>query len=332
MNRAIFVVVPLAPLFASLLAGSTGCTSCFGFKSEERTETVELTPAEYAEWQAGGNTTDPTGGATGTGTGGGMMLDDEEICAMICEQAVPFGFSSCSVGDQNAQGKIPVDCVYNTVCEGRRHACVTSRVEAAGSAAAWLVRAAHDEAASVHAFVALARELQAHGAPQELLAWVEAARRDEERHAEVVGRLARAYGGEPAEPVIEAVPVRELLAIAVENAVEGCVGETWAALMAAHQARAAAVGVVREVYAGIAVDEARHAELAWALDAWLMRQLNAGERAMVAAARAAAVRRLAAVLADSSDEPALLALGVPGRARAQELVAGLDAALWSRVA
>jgi hypothetical protein len=102
--------------------------------------------------------------------------------------------------------------------------------------------------------------------------------------------------------------------------------------MAAHQARAAAVGVVREVYAGIAVDEARHAELAWALDAWLMRQLGAGERAMVAAARTAAVRRLAAVLADSSDEPGLQALGVPDRARAQQLVAGLDAALWSRVA
>ena len=88
MNRAIFVVVPLAPLFASLLAGSTGCTSCFGFKSEERTETVELTPAEYAEWQAGGNSTDPTGGATGTGTGGGMMLDDVDRLTVFIDRVL----------------------------------------------------------------------------------------------------------------------------------------------------------------------------------------------------------------------------------------------------
>lgn len=343
MIKTAVVGLPLASLFASLLSGCVfGTSSCAGFKSEEKTMTIELTPEEYVEWQAGGQTTDLTGGATGSSSGGsgssggsssgGTPLSEEEICTRVCEQQI-FGLDSCSIGEPTPEGMIPVECVYHTICEGRRHACVASRGALGAGAGAFLARAAHDEAASVFAFAALARELAEHGAPAELLARIEAARRDEVRHAAVVRRLARARGGEPREPAVVATAARDLLAIAVENAVEGCVGETWAALVAAHQARDAREAEVREVYAEIAADEARHAELAWSIDAWLMEQLSASERALVAAARAAAVRRLCASAGVVAEEDAgARLLGVPSQARARDLLAGLAAELWSRAA
>lgn len=370
MIKTAVVALPLASLFASLLSGCVfGTSSCAGFKSEQKTMTIELTPEEYAEWQAGGQTTDPTsggagssgggtegsggsgssggsssggsssggsssgGGSSGGGSsGGGTPLSDEEICTMVCAQQV-FSLDSCSIGEPTPEGMIPVECMYHTICEGRRHACVVSRGDLGAGAGAFLARGAHDEAASVHAFAALARELAGHGAPAELLAQIEAARRDEERHAEVVGGLARARGAEPRSPSVVEPAARDLLAIAVENAVEGCVGETWAALVAAHQARYAGEAEIREAYAEIAADEARHAELAWSIDAWLMEQLSVGERAMVAAARAAAVRRLcAAAEVAAEDDAGARLLGVPSQGRAGDLLAGLDAELWSRAA
>lgn len=341
MDKAAFLL-PLAPLFASLLSGCFGTSSCAGFKGGTYTRSVELTPEEYASWSMGippgGSSGDPTGGGTGgTGgtTGGGTMLGDQEICTMVCESEASLGdLVSCSIGDPDPQGVRTVECVFPQICEGRRHACVRSRAGLAGDdrVRTWLARAAHDEAASVVAFVALGCELAAHGAPRELLAAIEAAAFDEVRHEEAVSALARLYGAERPALTIVDTPVRDLLAIAVENAVEGCVGETWAALAAAHQARRAADPEVRALYAEIAADETRHAELAWALDAWLMGQLGPAARAMVVTARQAAARRLTAVLADSQDDAGLAALGVPDRVTALQLVAGLDAALWSQAA
>ncbi|MDC0670585.1 hypothetical protein [Nannocystis radixulma] len=125
------------------------------------------------------------------------------------------------------------------------------------------------------------------------------------------------------------MPARTLLAIAVENAVEGCVRETWAALVAAHQARWAAHPAVRSVYRTIAADEARHAELAWAIDSWLSGQLDADGRARVVQARRTAADALAAHLATATDAPELAALGLPAARVAAELFAGLDSALGS---
>ncbi len=133
-------------------------------------------------------------------------------------------------------------------------------------------------------------------------------------------------------PEIAATPVRGLLAIAIENAVEGCVYETWAALSAAHQARHARDGEVRRAFAVIAADEARHAELAWTIDAWLAARLSASERDEVSAARSGAVLRLRGELASAADELALVQLGLPGPAAALRLAAGLDAAVWAQAA
>lgn len=354
MNAGFNLLLPLSPLFAALLSGCFSSSSCDDFKGGTYDRTVELSPAEYAQWKMGippgssstgvaTSTTDGTSGSTGgtageTGadptTGANTMLTDQEICMMVCvKESIVGNVESCTIGAINANGNIPVECVLPAFCEGRRHACVRSHGDAEQSnAATWLARAAHDEAASVHAFLAIHQELTAHGAPPELLARINLAADDERRHAALVGELAQRHGASLTSVTITPTPIRDLLALAVENMVEGCVRETWAALSAAHQAAHADTQPLRDLYQTIAADETRHAELAWSIHTWLIAQLGDAEQAMVTAARGAAVRQLHTSLAALTDEPGLLALGVPSRSTALHLLTGLDAALWSNAA
>lgn len=253
---------------------------------------------------------------------------------LVCYHEGHGNLRSCSV--ETGEDKVVIHCEMDDGCvDGRRHACVRSAgaVEGSEAVATWLARAAHDEAASVYAFRALGRELVLHGAPSQLLARIEAAAGDEVRHATAVAMLARVRGVAevPAPQLVEA-PTRSLVAIALENAIEGCVHETWAALRAAHQACCADDPMVRRIYGAIAADEARHAELAWAIDAWLWQQLDAAGRAEVARARQAAARALAERLMARADGSELAELGLPPARVASQLCAGLDAALWSRAA
>ena len=336
----------LAPLFAALLSGC-GALACRDV--ENITESVLLSPDEYAKLLTGKpaamtggapTTGAPTGtdGSTASDTAGdttGTMMTEQEICMLVCDDEFPsYHVISCTSQMVPPYGFISVECVIPGSCEGRRHACVRSRGSAAGldPAADWLARAAHDEAASVHAFLALATELAAHGAPAELLARIHIAADDERRHATLVTDLAQRHGAEVPAVSIAPTPTRDLLALAVENMVEGCVRETWAALSAAHQARHAHSLELRDLYASIAADEANHAELAWSIHTWLFGQLTAPNQAMVAAARRLAIRQLHTSLATRADEPELLALGIPDRPTALHLLTGLDAALWSQAA
>ncbi|MCY1010344.1 hypothetical protein OV079_33215 [Nannocystis pusilla] len=305
-------------------ASTTDASTTDASTTDASTTDAGTTDASTGTTDAGASTTDATGGEA---------LSEAEACALVCKYRVDEFEQPLDCEVTQEATKVIVACTLPAYCEGRRHACVTSRGERAEAepAGAWLARAAHDEAASVHAFRSLARELAAWGAPAELLARIDAAVADEVRHAEVVANAARARGAEVTPPTHVALAVRELLAIAVENAVEGCVRETWAALSAAHQARFAAEPALRTMYEEIAADEARHAELAWAIDAWLMGQLDAAGRAAVASARRAAIAELQASLG-LLEEPALRVLGLPPAATAVRLCGELDAALWSRAA
>jgi len=66
--------------------------------------------------------------------------------------------------------------------------------------------AAHLEAASVHSFERLARELKGAGAPRALIAEASVAALDEVRHARVVTALARRFGGQPAPVELDTTP------------------------------------------------------------------------------------------------------------------------------
>ncbi|MEJ7728770.1 MAG: ferritin-like domain-containing protein [Polyangiaceae bacterium] len=177
-------------------------------------------------------------------------------------------------------------------------------------AAAWLGDAMLEHA-SVASFSRFALELMAVGAPAELLDGAHQAARDEVRHARLCFALASVYAGHALEP--GALPSLAGLAIgsdlgevAARAVTEGCIGETVAALSAAEQLEAATDPAVREVLAGIAADEARHAALAWRFVAWAQRTGGPTVRDAIAAAFAGAVVAIdtaatAAAAADGSD-------------------------------
>ncbi len=189
-------------------------------------------------------------------------------------------------------GDVVIGCGYN--CTGRRTEGVMEVAGCAGeSVGAMLAGRATLEAVSIHAFATLERELAAHGAPAALLRDARRARRDEVRHTAMMTRLARRFGGEPRAFVAPpAAAVRSLLAIALENAVEGCVRETYGAVVGLVEARASRDAGVRRAMRSIAADECRHAELAWAVAAWVMPRLTPDERATVDRAMHEAVRDL----------------------------------------
>lgn len=133
------------------------------------------------------------------------------------------------------------------------------------------------EHASVATFARFAIQLMSVGAPARLLHETLAAGRDEVRHAELCFALASAYAGEPLEP--DAFPVearlpidRELVAIVAETVVEGCIGETLAALQAQYQLELTTDSAVRSALEATVEDETRHAELAWKVVAWAIRE------------------------------------------------------------
>ena len=143
----------------------------------------------------------------------------------------------------------------------------------------------------------------------------------------MVAALARRFGGDPQPPQVAALPLRSRFAIALENAIEGCVRETYGALLAEHQAQTASDPEVRAALRGIADDEMRHALLAHRVAEWLEPQLADAERQALATARTAAVIQLHAELDTGLAPGEMAALGWPSREVAAELIGRMAAAL-----
>jgi hypothetical protein len=216
-------------------------------------------------------------------------------------------------------------------CAGRRPQGLLSHglAQGAGSLAGFLADAAHLEAASVVAFERLAAELRSHGAPSELVAQALAARADEVKHAERVGELARAHGGAPVAVQVAPPAARSLFEIAVENAVEGCVRETYGALVGAYQAARARDLQLRMAMRAIAADEARHAALAHAIQAWALPQLSLDQRDQLRRAQVEAVFELAKECQTPLDRELQEQAGLPPPGVAGALVGELTRELWS---
>jgi rubrerythrin len=180
-------------------------------------------------------------------------------------------------------------------CTGRRplgHHEQTHSLFVGSARGAHFADMAHLEAASVRAFIELAEWLERREAPSELIERCRAAAADEVVHAELMAALAQREGAEVA-PAIADPGSDELLAVALHNAVEGCVHEAFAAVIAAHQAWTCDELELRETFARIADDELRHGQLAWDLHAWLIDQLDEVGRAKVEAAQQSALAQLA---------------------------------------
>jgi hypothetical protein len=179
------------------------------------------------------------------------------------------------------------------------------------------------EHASVASFSRLSLALMAAGAPSDLVELAHKAALDEVRHAQLCFGLASAYAevavGPGAFPFGKSVHVPTTLAeIAVSAVVEGCVGETVAAVVAAEQLARATDPAVRAALTEIAADEARHAELAWKTVAWAVQAggaevRSAAARALFDAIAGSVAQRRARDAAPPASEPPPVALAAHGR-------------------
>ncbi|MBL8721182.1 MAG: ferritin-like domain-containing protein [Myxococcales bacterium] len=207
-----------------------------------------------------------------------------DACALYCPGArkcegktIPFD-----------GGTIPaIECTESVSCgAGRR----PRGLRPAATTLPMLTGLARLEAAAIDAFRVLRADLAAIGAPRSLLRAVSRARRDEVRHARIVGALAGIPRGRM--QTFPAASAPDLPTLAADNAVEGQVRETFGALQALDLARTTRDPHLRDALRRIARDETRHAALAFAIDGHLARRLTPHERAHVAQRRRAAAEEL----------------------------------------
>jgi hypothetical protein len=218
--------------------------------------------------------------------------------------------------------------------EGRRPAgwSFASVTTQSNALAAYFAECAELEAASVFAFDFLASDLAANDAPEDLIAAARASAKDEIRHAKVTRRLAERFGGSVRTTHAEPHAGRSLYEIALENAIEGVVRETFGAAVALWRADHAEDVVVRRAMRAIADDECNHAVLSWRIADWARGKLDARDQARLDLAVAEEIARMrAAVALDPAPELSARA-GVPTAAQANALLDGLEAGVWSRAA
>lgn len=251
---------------------------------------------------------------------GGASVTRIDTCELTRLEAGDAGDGDAESGDAGDGGGADAGAFAWVVCRGaalpmclgRRplgHVEPARRIDE--GLGGWLAAAAHLEVASVGAFAELVAQLRRWGAPEALVERCREARRDEVRHARVLGRLARRHGART--PRAERTTAADgILDVALHNAREGCAGETWAAVLAVWQGAHAADSELRAAFASIAEDEIRHAQLAWDLHAWFMTRLDPAERRAVRRELRAALRKVAeGAGAEARTAPAALGLPPP---------------------
>jgi hypothetical protein len=184
------------------------------------------------------------------------------------------------------------------------------------------------EAASVPAFRRMVGELRALGAPRTLVRAAAKASRDEARHARMTTRLSRKFGAHPPSPRLARAPNRSLEALAHDNEIEGCVRETFAAIVLEIQASRARDADVSRVFAQLSRDESHHAALSFAIARWARGRLSPTAVARLDRARLREIDRLDAAIGQA---PKILAdvAGLPSIAQQRGLVRSLRATLWA---
>jgi hypothetical protein len=302
--RAIVLATPVILEGCSL--APPGGPSCAG--PEQRPTTFPLPGVEGGEIDAGGD------------------------CVTICNMAGSAydSLSDCSFVTLDGGGPgVLCNFEYTPTCYGlgRRPSSLleSGPVASTGPLGDHFARAARLEAASVRAFRVLARELVSHGAPAPLVRAARRSAREEIRHARSAGRLARRFGAVPVRARYGASrPVRSLEDVALENAIEGCVRETYGAAVAWWQAERAHDPQIAREMRRIARDETRHAQLSWDIAGWAEPRLSRAAQARVARARSQAIAALRAEVDRDVAPDLVTTAGVPPRASARELLRRLE--------
>jgi hypothetical protein len=128
--------------------------------------------------------------------------------------------------------------------------------------------------------------------------------------------MARRHGAAVETPPSPAPRACDLETLAIENAVEGCVGETFGVLIGMWQSVAAPTAALRTFFATVTNDELRHAALSARIDEWARSLLSAAACRRVDAAKAEAFAKLEASLL-ASEPPQ--GLGLPSGPEARKL-------------
>jgi hypothetical protein len=170
------------------------------------------------------------------------------------------------------------------------------------------------EHASIAAFARFTLELLAFGAPSEFVCLSNAALADETRHAAQAFALASGYAGHcigpgPLDTALRVGPFE--LEQSVFNAfLEGCIGETVAALEARLALDSATDSEVCRVLAGVVKDEARHAELAWRFVQWALPRADSSLRERLRETVMSPSSSAACQASEPAPDPTLRAHGV----------------------
>jgi hypothetical protein len=136
------------------------------------------------------------------------------------------------------------------------------------------------EHASVASFARFSLQLMGLGAPASLLEASAQAQLDEIRHAKLAFSAAATFGSTRVDLRPGAFPVHtvqvgllsDMPAIAAAIVIEGCIGETLAAFRASVELQMATHPAALAALAEVAVDEARHAGLAWRALRWIVEE------------------------------------------------------------
>lgn len=247
------------------------------------------------------------------GEDGGIAPSEthEMLCNRHCQ-----GANSCkeSTLKQTDGTTIPtLECEWHFVCgAGRRPAgLVNAENCSALPLASWFAQAAHLEAASVTAFRLLRRDLRIHGAPRSLLRQASRAAREEKRHARRMKSLAKRAGIASPAPVVASLPIPSLEELARHNAVEGCIRETFGALVAGHQSAHTPDREFAAVMRRIAREETFHAAFSHRVDTWARRRLGRAAQHRIDEQRLLAAHELLREAAADVDSATRKALGLP---------------------
>ncbi len=156
------------------------------------------------------------------------------------------------------------------------------------------------EAAAVLAFERMADQLDHLGAPEHLIAACHDAADEERIHADLLTSFAADRSLQPVPVELDPFAPVDLFTFALDNRLEGCIRETFGAMVGRFQADHLPPGRLRDIWQQIATDEEGHAALSWRIAAWAEAQLTDAQREVLDARSEA----LLAGLVDGHDAPA----------------------------
>jgi peroxiredoxin family protein len=222
----------------------------------------------------------------------------EESCSNLCATELDIYYNylcACDYQGVDSDGMHPVTCEF-TQCavEGRVHGGIQKLTQSTGCSGLgrYFARAYHAEASAVEAFLELRKELSFHNAPTELIDRCFLAAKEEVVHAQMMAKLAELHQGQLPDLSFGEFEPRTLLELALDNAVEGCIFETFSALKILRQAQKATDSVIAQTLNSIAKDECNHAELSWDIHRYLMTKLSNEEQTLVQKAQKEAVIKI----------------------------------------